>query len=63
MFNIILEQTHLCVITQVQRATKMSVGFLTNFIMKIKRGCSVLLGIYFSTKNVLGNNFNFEDYS
>ena len=38
MFNIILEQTLLCTITKVQRATKMSVVFVRNFIMKMKRG-------------------------
>ena len=57
MFNIILEQTH-CAITQVQRATKMSVVFVRNFIMKMKRGFSALFARYDSMKNVLGNNFS-----
>ena len=43
MFNIILEQALLCAIVQVQKATKMSVFFVRNFIMKMKRGVSVLL--------------------
>ena len=43
MFNIFLKQTLLCVITQIQIATKISVVFVRNFIMKMKRGFSVLL--------------------
>ena len=38
MFNIILEQTRLCAIILVQRATKMSVVFVRNLIMKVKCG-------------------------
>ena len=52
-FNIILEQTLFCaIITQVQRATKISVVFVKNFIMKMKRGFSVLIARYGSMKNV-----------
>ena len=50
MFNIILEQALLCAIVQVQKATKMSVFFVRNFIMKMKRGVSVLLERYGSMK-------------
>ena len=41
----------------------MSVAFVRNFIMKIKRGLSVLLVRYDSMKNVLENNLsaNFKD--
>ena len=63
MFSIILELTLLCAMTQVQRATKMSLVFVRNFILKMKRGFRVLLAIYGSMKNVLENNFsaNFKD--
>ena len=53
MINIILEQTLLCAITKVQRATKISVAFVGNFIMKVKRGFSVHLLRYGSMKIVL----------
>ena len=58
MFTIILKQTLLCAITQVQRATKMSVIFVRNVIMKMKGGSSVLLVRYGSMKNVLENYFS-----
>ena len=63
MFKIILERTLLCAIPQFQRAMKMSVVFVRNFIMKMKRGFGVLLARYGSMKNVLENNFsaNFKD--
>ena len=63
MFKIILEQILLCAIKQVQRATKISVVFVNNIIMKMKRGFSVLLARYGFMKNVLENNFpaNFKD--
>ena len=63
MFKIILEQTLLCAIKQVQRATKINVVFVNNIIMKMKRGFSVLLARYGFMKNVLENNFpaNFKD--
>ena len=48
----------LCAITQVQRATKMSVVFVRNVIMKMKGGFSVLLARYGSMKNVLENCFS-----
>ena len=53
----------LCVIAQVQRATEMSVVFVMNFIMKMKRGYSVLLVRYDSMNNISENNFsaNFKD--
>ena len=57
MFTIILKQTLLCAITQVQRATKMSVIFVRNVIMKMKGGSSVLAR-YGSMKNVLENYFS-----
>ena len=53
MINIILEQTLLCAITKVQRATKISVAFVGNFIMKVKRGFSVHRLRYGSMKIVL----------
>ena len=42
---------------------KMSVVFVRNFIIKMKRGFSVLLARFGSKKNVLENNFsaNFKD--
>ena len=63
MFNIILEQTLLFVITQVQRATEMSVVFVSYFIMKMKRGLNILPARCSSMKNVLEINFsaNFKD--
>ena len=63
MFNIILEQTLLWAMTQVQRATKMSVVFVRNLIMKMKRGFRILLARYGSIKNISENNFtaNFKD--
>ena len=41
----------------------MSVVFVRNLIMKMKRGLGVLLARYGSMKNVLENNFsaNFKD--
>ena len=47
----------------VQRATKMSVLFLRNFIMRMRNGFSVLLSRHGSIKNRLENNFsvNFKD--
>ena len=53
----------LCVIAQVQRAKEMSLVFVMNFIMKIKRGFSVLLARYGYMNNVSENNFsaNFKD--
>ena len=58
MFSVILELTLLCAMTQVQRATKMSLVFGRNFIMKMKGGFRVLLARYGSVKNVLENNFS-----
>ena len=58
MLSISLKQTLLCAITQVQRATKMSVVFVRNVIMKMKGGFSVLLARYGSMKNVLENYFS-----
>ena len=62
-FNNILEQNLFCAIRQVQRATKMSVVYPFNFIMKMKRGSFALLARYGSMKNVLEKNFsdNFKD--
>ena len=62
MFNIILEQTLLSAITQVQRAMKVSVVLVRNCITKMKQDCSVLARCG-SSKNVLENNFsaNFKD--
>ena len=54
MFNIFLEQILLRAIAQVQRATKMSVVIVRNFIMKVKRDFSVLLARYGSMKNAFG---------
>ena len=48
---------HLCAITQVQRAKKMNVVFVKNFIIKMKRGFSFRLARYGSMKNVSENNF------
>ena len=50
--SILFSSKHLCAITQVQRATKMSVVFVRNFVMKKKRCFSVLLARYGSMKNV-----------
>ena len=61
MFNIILEQTLLCAITQFKGATKMIVVFKRK--MKMKPDFSVLFARYGSMKNALENNFsaNFKD--
>ena len=57
MFNIILEQTLLCAITQVKRETKMNVVFVRNFIMKVKRDFIVLLARYGSMRMFLKTTF------
>ena len=58
MFNIILQQTLLCAMTEVQRATKMSVAFVRNLMTKMKCGNIVLLAKYDSMRNVLKNNLS-----
>ena len=58
MFIIILEQTLLRAITQIQRATKMSPVFLKNFNMKIKHVFSAFVARYASMQNVLEKNFS-----
>ena len=63
MFNLILEQTLLCAMTQVERAMQMKIFFITNSILKMKYCFSVILARYDSIKNVLENDFspNFKD--
>ena len=46
MFNINLEETLLCAITHVQRATKISMVFVREFTMKMKQYFNVFLMRY-----------------